>query len=80
MTDPRRYRVAIDHQERTTPHAMISTGDYIFYTTKDGGTHPTIAARVGNKRIYCELPDGRSAWVSKTNCQLQEEWAKDRDQ
>lgn len=58
----------------------IKPGDYIFYNTEDGGKYPTIARRVGCKRIYCEVHDGRMAWVSKSNCQLQEEWRKENEQ
>jgi len=59
---------------------MIKPGDYIYYRTKDGGMYPTIAERVGCKRIYCEVQGGRMAWVSKSNCQLQEEWRKENEQ
>lgn len=58
---------------------QFKVGDYIFYRTKEGGMYPTIAERVGPKRIYCEVHDGRTAWVSKSNCQLQEEWRKENE-
>lgn len=59
---------------------MIKQGDHIFYKTKEGGMYPTIADRVGRKRILCEVHDGRQAWVSKSNCQLQEAWRKENEQ
>ena len=69
----------ITNEPDNTITSMIRPGDYIFYKTKEGGTYPTIADRVGRKRIYCEVHDGRHTWVSKSNCQLQEEWRKENE-
>lgn len=60
-------------------------GDYIFYRTSDGGTHPAVViacSMLGHKRGRCvkiEAPNGRNVWVSVSNCQLQEEWRKENE-
>jgi hypothetical protein len=63
----------------------VTPGDYIFYKTAEGATHPAVVmacSMLGRKRGRCvkiDGPNGRTVWVSVSNCQLQSEWAKENE-
>jgi len=59
---------------------MIKPGDYIFYKTKEFGLWPAVVEMVGKRWLRIEGPTGKMIWVSKSNCQLQEEWRKENEQ
>lgn len=74
------HLIFVGSKQMNMSTVKFKPGDYIFYKTKEGGMYPTIAERVGRRWIYCEVHDGRHAWVSQANCQLQEEWRKENNQ
>lgn len=59
---------------------MIKPGDYIFYKTKEFGLWPAVVEMVGKRWLRIEGPTGKMIWVSKSNCQLQEDWRKENEQ